>query len=256
MTRADPAWAEGTDPEPRLAAGTREMDRVPAETIAPHRRASSEVVQIVHDLKNPLATIALEMSLLEDKLVQAELKGAVTRVAQNVAFLDRMVHDLLDASALDAESFEIQRKPTELRSLLEHVVERATASRDRSRVFLETPASVTLMIDDLRIERVVANLLQNALKYSPSTSGVLIRLDVSPDVAKVSVIDAGRGITAEEKTFIFDKYRRAAVARALEGNGLGLYVSKKIVEAHGGRIGVDSVHGAGSCFYFELPLNA
>lgn len=217
---------------------------------------SSEVVQIVHDLKNPLATIALEMCILEDKLVHTDLKNAVNRVSQNIAFLDRMVQDLLDASSMEADSFEVHRVPTELRSLIEQVIERATATRDRARVFLEAPRPVSLLIDDLRIERVVANLLHNALKYSPSPSGVVIRMDVRSDVVRISVIDAGPGIRPEERTLVFEKFRRASSSHGHEGNGLGLYVSRRIIEAHGGRIGVDSVHGAGACFFFELPLGA
>jgi len=215
---------------------------------------NSEVVQIVHDLKNPLATIALEMCILEDKLVHTELKSAVNRVSQNIAFLDRMVQDLLDASSMEADSFEVHRVPTELRSLIENVIERATATRDRARVFLEAPRPVSLMLDDLRIERVVANLLHNALKYSPSPSGVMIRVDVRTDAVRISVIDAGPGIRPEERQMVFEKFRRASSSHGHEGNGLGLYVSKRIIEAHGGRIGVDSAQGIGACFFFELPL--
>ena len=220
----------------------------------PRRHQSSEVVHIVHDLKNPLATIALEMCILEDKLGQSELRPAVTRVTQNVAFLDRMVHDLLDASAIDADSFQIHRLDAELRALLERVLERTTATRDRSRVYLDAPRAVPILIDDLRIERVVANLLQNAFKYSPSSSAVVVRLETRKAVARVSVTDTGPGITPSETPYIFDKYRRASSAIGHDGNGLGLYVSKRIVEAHGGTIGVESVPGVGSCFFFELPL--
>lgn len=217
-------------------------------------RHNSEVVQIVHDLKNPLATIALEMCLLEDKLVQQDLRNAVARVTQNVAYLDRLVQDLLDASSMEADRFEVQRRPTELRSLIESVIDRSTATRDRARVFLQAPRAVSLVLDELRIERVVANLLHNALKYAPSPSEVVVRLDVLQEVVRVSVMDGGPGLRPEETTLVFDKYRRATSSHGHNGNGLGLYVSKRIVEAHGGRIGVDSIQGVGSSFFFELPL--
>ncbi len=217
-------------------------------------RHNNEVMQIVHDLKNPLATIALEMCLLEDKLVQADLKKAVIRVTQNVAYLDRLVQDLLDASSMEVDRFEVHRRPTELRSLIEHVIERSTATRDRARVFLQAPRQISLVLDELRIERVVANLLHNALKYAPSPSEVVIRLDVLQEVVRVSVMDGGPGLRPEETTLVFDKYRRATSSHGHDGQGLGLYVSKRIVEAHGGRIGVDSIQGVGSSFFFELPL--
>lgn len=222
---------------------------------APHERVprNTEVVQIVHDFKNPLATIALEMCILEDKLIHTDLRGAITRVTQNVAYLDRMVQDLLDADSIESHGLEIHRRPTELRSLIEHAIERATATRDRARVFFEAPRPVSLALDDLRIERVVTNLLHNALKYSPSSTGVVIKLDVESDLVRVSVIDAGPGIRPEERRLVFEKYGRAASAHGHEGNGLGLYVSKRIVEAHGGRIGVEGVQPVGARFFFELP---
>jgi signal transduction histidine kinase len=157
---------------------------------------------------------------------------------------------------MDVDRFEVHCRPTDLQQLIERVIERATATRDRARVHLDARASVVLSIDELRIERVIANLLGNALKYSPSTSDVIVRLETRHDVARVSVIDAGPGIPPEEVTQLFGKYRRAATSHGHEGSGLGLYVSKRIVEAHGGRIGVDSPHGIGSCFFFELPLAA
>lgn len=258
----DPVWSDGTSPEIRLASGTREVDRLAvdvdteATTLDTTSQPLLEIVQIVHDFKNPLATIALEMCILEDRLLQAELRGAVTRVAQNVAYLDRMVQDLLDAGSMQVDRFTLHCHRIEMRALIEHVIERATATRDRSRVCLDAPAPVFLAVDELRIERVISNLLANALKYSPSTSDVIIRLEARQSVVRVSVIDAGPGIAPDETPQLFGRYQRATTANGHEGTGLGLYVSKRIVEAHGGRIGVDTRHGAGSCFYFELPLSA
>jgi signal transduction histidine kinase len=215
-----------------------------------------EVAQIVHDIKNPLATMLLELFLLDDSLATTghqALRRTVARITHNVTFLDRIVQDLLDSCALDAGHFQLHRRPTELRTLLESVIERAVPSREHGRVYLEASQAVTLDIDDLRIERVVANLLTNALKYAPETTGVVVRLDVLDDVARVCVIDSGAGIAPADKAYIFERYRRAPTARAHEGSGLGLYVSRRIVEAHGGTIDVEGVHGIGTCFFFDLP---
>lgn len=235
----------------RFAVGTQ---------VGPPRGDSApDLAELVHDLKNPLATIALEMVLLDEALAtegRAALRESVRRISHNLEFLDRMVQDLLDSSAIDDGELTIQRRTTELRTLLEQVIERTVPARDRTRVFLEATAALTVSVDDLRIERVVGNLLSNALKYAPRASGVVVRLDAMPGVARVSVTDTGPGLTAAEQIYVFDKYRRTADARASEGNGLGLHVSKKIIEAHGGTIGVDSVHGFGSRFYFELPTTA
>jgi signal transduction histidine kinase len=111
-----------------------------------------------------------------------------------------------------------------------------------------------LELDCKRIERVAANLLENALKYAPRSSPIVIELQCNDDHVRVSIADTGPGVDDTERRTIFDKYCRGESARGAAGSGIGLYVSKQIVEAHGGRIGVDSVRGHGACFYFDLPL--
>jgi len=216
-----------------------------------------DVAQIVHDLKSPLTTITLEAELLEHKLAtgdHSDVRHSMTRITRNAYFLERMVQDLLDLCSVEAGVLELHPAPTELRTLLEDVVERVTTTRDRKRVFLRADAPVTLTLDDLRIERVVANFLQNALKYAPDHTGVIVRLEHRGSRACVSVIDAGPGLAPADMRRVFDKFARTASARTREGTGLGLYVSKRIIEAHGGAIGVESVQGVGSRFFFELPL--
>ena len=262
------ADGERDELEPRFAIGTREsvrlsiadVDEAPPNPVHGAAQAGlreADVAEIVHDIKNPLSTIALEMCLLGERVTAegyADLRAAVDRVTHNVEFIDRMVQDLLDSCALAAGELVLQYRPTELRVLIEQVIDRVVPSRDRGRVVLAAPAPLTLSIDDLRIERVLANLVQNALKYAPRASGIVIRLDVLPRFARISVIDAGPGMTADEAAYIFDKYRRTSRARTREGSGLGLYISKQIIEAHGGHIGVDTVNGFGSRFFFELPV--
>jgi two-component system CheB/CheR fusion protein len=99
----------------------------------------------------------------------------------------------------------------------------------------------------------VVNFVQNALKYSPPDSTLRVRLDRRGDQAAISVIDAGPGIAAGDESFVFDKYRRTASARGKEGLGLGLYISRKIIEAHGGEIGLESTPGKGATFFVRLP---
>ena len=214
----------------------------------------AEMIQIVHDLKNPLATISLELCLLESKLVSPDIRARLARVTHNIEFLDRLIQEILDASAADADALQLQRRKTELRALLEQTIDRAVSSRDRSRVVLDAQQPVALDIDDLRIERVVCNLLHNALKYSAAASRVVVRLEAREHLARVCVTDAGPGLSETDKDVVFDKFKRASTATSHEGHGLGLYVSKRIVEAHGGTIGVDSVRGVGSCFFFDLPM--
>jgi signal transduction histidine kinase len=219
------------------------------------RPIEHEIEEIAHDLKSPLGAIALEATLLDDRLVHADRVGglrSVIRIQQNVAFLDRLVLDLLDVCAMTTGRFRLQRAETEMRTLLEQVIERASGLA-RHRIFLEAPERVLIDIDELRIERVVANLLDNAIKYSPEASGIVIRLAHDELRVGVSVIDMGPGIAPEELPHVFDRHRRADSSRGTCGSGLGLYVAKRIVDAHGGTISVASIRGAGARFFFTLP---
>jgi two-component system phosphate regulon sensor histidine kinase PhoR len=214
------------------------------------------IEHIVHDLRNSLGALALDAELLCEMAavgVDIDIRRALARIGLNSEFIVRLVQDLVDASSIANRRFEIHRYPTELRTLIEQVVERTVPMRDRLRVVLDTPCSLMLSIDAMRIERVVANLLHNALKYAPRGSRIVLRLDVEPDHGQVSVTDTGAGMTPAETTYVFDKYRRTPSACTYEGSGLGLYICKQIVEAHGGTIGVDSVIDAGSRFFFILP---
>jgi K+-sensing histidine kinase KdpD len=232
-----------------FAVGTRDI------TVR-HDLPHSEVARIVHDFKTPLATILLEAELLEAKLAAAspiDARRALDRIARNTEYLGRMVMDLLDLCNFEAGHLELRREPTELRTLLEDVIERVVSTHDTGRVTLDVGVSATILIDDLRIERVVANLLENALKYAPKGTSIAVRLDVTPESSEVSVIDIGRALSGVEMVNVFDEYKRGGAAQGHEGSGLGLYVSKRIVEAHGGTIGVESMHGVGTRFFFTLP---
>jgi signal transduction histidine kinase len=237
----------------RFPAGTHEM--VPIRDLDTQRLVEDDVAEIAHDLKSPLGAIALEATLLDDRIVHSDrINGlrSVMRIQQNVAFLDRLVQDLLDVCAMNNGNFKLRRAPVELRALVEQVVERC-AGPARARVFIDAPQPVDLDVDELRIERVLGNLLDNAIKYAPQSTAIIVSVAVEDHRVCVSVIDAGPGIAAADLPFVFDRYRRAVGSQASAGCGLGLYVSKKIVEAHGGTIGVESAPAAGSRFHFELP---
>ncbi|HET9991584.1 MAG TPA: HAMP domain-containing sensor histidine kinase [Kofleriaceae bacterium] len=245
---------------PRFASGTCEIAKLATPLEPPQRDLPhEEVARIVHDFKGPLGTIGLEVELLGENVasgVAVEGKPIIDRIMRNIAFLDRMVMDLLDLCTLEAGRFELRRVPTELRALLEQVIERVVPTRDRKRVVLDARESVIVDIDDLRIERVVANFLHNALKYAPPGTGIIVKLDREPGMTRVSVIDAGHGLTRLELGNIFDEYHRGAPAMSRNSTGLGLFLSKQIIEAHGATIGVDSIRGEGTRFYFELPTTS
>ena len=264
--KADPFTRRATQlSEPRFASGTIEAPPLRADDAASDAgteggdggMCEEDVAQIVHDLRDPLATIALEMYVLDRKIAigdHSDVRSTSARIIRNVEFLDRLIQDLLDSCCAAEGHFEIHRRPTELRALLEQVIARAVPTRDRGRVILDAPYPLMLQVDDLRIERVVANLVGNALKHAPPSSPIIVRLEAGALAARISVINGGPPLPAEDAAHIFDKYRRGSGARCIDGHGIGLHVSKQIVEAHGGRIDVDSLDGVGAQFYFELPV--
>lgn len=210
-----------------------------------------DVAEIVHDLKTPLSVIALEAQLAAERWRSDETPlFQLDRIERNVAYMDHLAHELLDLCTVDAGRLELDIHPVDLRHLLEEVIERVVPSNERHRVLFEGPRLV-VECDGPRIERVVANLVDNALKHTTPAAGVVVRLGRALMGASISVIDAGPGISHEGLPYLFDRYRRSASAR--RGTGLGLYVSRKIAEAHGGKLGVESVRGVGTRFFLELP---
>lgn len=244
---------------PRLAIGTAEHQTpTPAElALARHDLLCEDgIAQIVHDMKNPLTTIALESTLIEYRLAAGDYINTahvVRRINHNVLYLDRMIQDLLDVTSIRSGRFALSCRLTELAALIESVADRAVPSRDQSRVFIECPEHVHAVIDDLRIERVLSNLLDNALKYTPSSSGIVVRLTRVGDRARICVTDAGPGMSADELHHVFEPYQRASTSYGRSGSGLGLFVAKQIVEAHGGTIGVESVRDIGTRFVVTVP---
>ena len=211
---------------------------------------------ISHDLKNPLSIITLQARVLNKRLAElglAEEKHSVEIISQSAAFIDRMVREMLEMSHLESDSVQLQREPAELADFLKAVLERTVSTSDRWRVHLEVRHSARAFVDVNRIERVVVNFVQNALKYAGTDSSIAVRLEERDGQAVVSVIDQGPGLSTDEASFVFDKYRRARSAAKRDGLGLGLYISRKIIEAHEGKIGVESAPGRGARFYFTVP---
>jgi signal transduction histidine kinase len=216
-----------------------------------------ELAQIVHDLKNPLSSIALETELLDARGVSChgfDAAQAMARIRRNVRFLDRLIYDLVDVCTLSDGRFDLRRARCDLATLVTTVIDRIVPNADRHRVVLDAPYAVEAFVDELRIERVVANLLDNALKYTPSSATIVITVTQEAASANVSIRDSGPGLSSADIAMLFEPYRRGGSTRGRSGTGLGLFVSKQIVEAHGGRIGVESVSGVGARFFFALPL--
>lgn len=214
---------------------------------------------ISHDLRNPLAAIHGHAQLLY-RLLSKQGRQQEARSAETIMRLDAnmnsMIQDLADALRFGAGQVRLQPRPIELASFILDTAEGMAGPRQVQRLRLVMPdETVRVLADPTALERVLSNLVSNALKYSADASPVTVTLTRGHGEAVVAVADQGHGMTAEEQARLFTRYYRAPSARAgTTGLGLGLYITQALVKAQGGRIWVESRPGDGATFRFTLPL--
>jgi signal transduction histidine kinase len=168
--------------------------------------------------------------------------------------MERLVADLADVLSLEAGHVEVRRQPTDLVALTRAFVAAAAEQSQRHRVRLEAPAEpVVGEWDGERLGQVLQNLLGNAIKHLPSGGIVVVAIEPRASEALLSVRDDGPGIAPEHLSRLFDRFYRAGSGTRTPGLGMGLYIARMLVEAHGGRIWVESALGKGSAFFVALP---
>ncbi len=215
---------------------------------------------VSHELKTPVSIIkgyAETLSRAEARRNPAlveEMLGAIVEESDRLA---QLVDDLLDASRLQADGLPFREvSDVDLHMIAERVVERYRLRAPKHDLTLDFSADFPdITGDPQRLEQVLDNLVSNAIKYSPSGGEVRISGGASPAEVTLSVSDEGVGVPLEEQERIFERFYRleSPETRAVSGTGLGLYLTRTIVKAHGGRIWVESVPGQGSTFYVVLP---
>jgi len=220
-------------------------------------RARDEYVALIsHDLRNPLTVIQGRVQLLLRYLQRQQLDRALES-AQTILTsskrMDGMLTDLLEQMRLESGATDLRIEPMDLTWLLARIVAQFAEDEERGQIHLDDAPTLMMPLDPARIERVVLNLLSNARKYS-SDSPIVIHVARDGNAAVVSVTDQGMGIAPADLPHLFEKYYRTDQNTVIKGMGLGLYSSRLIVEAHGGRIWAESVVSAGSTFRFSLPL--
>jgi PAS domain S-box-containing protein len=220
-------------------------------------RARDEFLTIAaHELKTPLTSLKLQVQALERRAHDDETRRRTGMASRAIARLARLVDVVMDVSRIGGGQLSIERAPFDLSLLAREVIARMgdDAARVGSAIALSAEAPVEGAWDRLLIEEVLENLLANAVKYG---AGQPIDVDVTrrDGHARVTVRDHGIGIAAGEQQRIFDRYARAVSERNYGGLGLGLFIAREVVEAHGGTIGVESAPGAGAAFTVELPIS-
>ncbi|XYH93492.1 ATP-binding protein [Sorangium sp. So ce1128] len=213
-----------------------------------------------HELRTPVTTLQLSIQSLGQKLSRGmdieRVRSAVALSGRQIKRLANLVDMLLDVSQIQAGTLELNRAPVALRELVAEVVTHFgdQLAQSGSTLAMRAEQPVTGWWDRYRLEQVVTNLLTNAIKFG-ERAPIEIRVTAEGGVARLSVTDHGIGIPAEVRTQLFERFRRGVSSRNYGGLGLGLYITRTIVEAHGGRIHLSSEVGLGSTFCVELPLS-
>ncbi|MEO5580000.1 MAG: ATP-binding protein [Gemmatimonadaceae bacterium] len=224
-------------------------------------RARDDMLAIVsHDLRNPLHTITMSTGLLQD--LQA-MPGVEMPLTQQLGIIDRaanranaLIEDLMDVTRIEAGRLTITMSPQSVSELIQDAAFDAnalSASTGTEVVGEGLDVQATVCADRRRIGQVFSNLVGNAVKFSTERGRVVVAAEVSGDSVRFSVSDNGMGIPAVDIDHVFDRFWQAERA-SRSGAGLGLFICRGIVEAHGGCIGVTSIEGKGSTFFFTLPV--
>jgi signal transduction histidine kinase len=217
------------------------------------------LADVVHELKTPLAAAKAQAQLalhqLGERRTDAGTARALRLISQQIDRLNRLVGDLLEASSLESGTLELQPTEFDLSAVLEEMRNRMQPLGDRHPIRVNAPEPLPIVADKDRVEQVIVNLLSNAIRYSPEGGPIDVTAQEARPVVHVTIRDCGLGIPKQHQQLVFERFGRAH-GSAFGGLGLGLAISKGIVERHGGRIWLESsgTPGEGSVFHFELPL--
>jgi signal transduction histidine kinase len=239
-------------------ARLRSRDRAARlETEEARLRLQQFVGMVAHDLRGPLGVIATSLELLRDspRGHRAGLEQYVLPATENaIRRMRRLVDDLLGAARIGAGRFQVRPFPMDLVDVANRVVDQIQTTTQIHRLELDAPDRLDGEWDPERIGQLLTNLISNAIKYSPDGGEVRIHITRSDQEVVIQVSDQGIGISPEQAPLLFEPFVRLGHEPETDGLGLGLYIAKGIVEAHGGRIWVESEVNLGTSFFVALPV--
>jgi two-component system, OmpR family, phosphate regulon sensor histidine kinase PhoR len=211
---------------------------------------------VSHDLRTPLTVILGHGALLRRGAPDGEtVRRRADAIVASAGRMQRLIQDMVDATRLDAGHLELRLEPVDLPVFLLTWKDRLAGALAVDRVTIAVPEAVPLVLaDPSRLEQVVANLVTNALKYSAPGSEVVLRVEAVPGAVSFSVADRGPGIASQDLPRVFDRYYRGTGSASGDGLGLGLFITRKLVEAHGWQVRVESAVGQGSVFTVIMPV--
>ena len=211
-----------------------------------------------HELKTPLTSLKGYLQLMatyQKEALPPIIKNYISKANVAINKLQQLINDLLDVSKIQAGRLEYRMDKIDLSELMNLWVENAEHIYPNYRFYNEAKTNFLILGNPERLEQVVMNFINNAVKYSPESKDIIIKTTKLQDVVRISVTDFGIGLTDEQIKRIFERFYRVEDKKYMtSGLGMGLYISTEIINAHNGTIGVDSEPGKGSTFYFDLPL--
>ena len=241
---------ETTQTAEKEARDARERERMKTDFLS----------SVTHDLKNPLGLVeAMAASLLAGERgdLTAPQVDLVRRIHANIHRVTSLSLNLLDAARVEAGRLTLQRMPARVPDVVEDAITLARSaadSKDVSLTMVVEPGLPMINLDFMQMGRVVFNLLDNAIKYTAPGSDVVVSVERSADRILLAVKDNGQGMSQGQLATLFQKYRRQAGSNRIQGSGLGLFIVKHLVEAHGGCVMAQSELGKGTTLTVELPI--
>ena len=212
---------------------------------------------VSHELKTPVTVIMGAIyTAMSEGISRKEIRELLTDAVTSADSLSRIVDNLLDLSRNQANRLNIVKEPTDIAELVSKVVNKLKDRSNIHRIIVDIPSGLSLIeTDRIRIERILHNLIENGIKYSPEGGDIVVFVRRENENLLIGVKDSGIGISVEDQSRLFTPFERLQTAGQVSGVGLGLNVCRILVEAHGGRIWVESQPGQGSTFFFTLPLH-
>ena len=222
------------------------------------RQRRTMVSDVAHELRTPLSNIQGHIEAMQDGLLEPDA-AALDTVHRQALYLNRLVDDLRVLAAAEAKELRLQQEPTPVGEIVDRVVTSFKPRAEAGSVRLKAEIAAALpsvYLDRVRIEQALANLVDNAIRHTPSGGTVVVAARLEADSVRVEVTDTGQGIPTDALPHVFDRLYRVDPSRekGTGGSGLGLTIARQLVEAHGGTIWAESEEGAGSRFGFDLPL--
>ncbi len=255
-------WQSHRELERKVKEATLELGRANEELKRLNKAKSDFVSNVSHELRTPLTSIKGYASLLsEGKLgaISDDQKQRLKRINEQTNTLTQLVNDLLDISRIESGRAPMDFQPVEAKALVEGPVDLLQPQIREKKITLDVHVPekpVELRADREKMERVLLNLLTNAVKFTPSGGHVTVEITPQKESVQFDIADTGIGIETRDLQHLFEEFYRCdnAVRQNIKGSGLGLSLAKRIINAHGGKIWVKSKLGEGSTFSFSIPL--